>query len=287
MFGNPPVGEKRFRRRDLSVPDGPAIGPSPRNEALVSQLFRRHWTGPVPATLVAVSVCFLAAQTKNADLSARDIFLRKPSKDAQRPKPEFGEPEDSKKTAPLSDALGIRYTVFLVKPGLRTAVDPNRTFSSGECFALEIETNRDGYLYVFTEGASGRWDTLHPVGEEPIRPRNVPGRSRLEIPAGECWEFKKPPGDERMFLVLSDTPEDVQKMLNIFRLSELSRGAEQENSPGKAGGSIARVRTSLASRDIARKQMGSEPMEKGEDPFTVYSVASPPRLFFEITLRHR
>lgn len=117
---------------------------------------------------LALSIPSSAQSTKPGG-SARDLYLESVAEEKARllslDKPEPNR--DLKRAQPPGGGvqnLGIRYNVLLVsaKGDLAEPVDPERTFRTGDCIAVELEANRAGYLYVLAEGASGEWTPLLP-----------------------------------------------------------------------------------------------------------------------------
>jgi hypothetical protein len=227
-------------------------------------------------------VLSLAAQTHAPALTARDLFLSTES-DGQigSRSGRAGDPrvatEHAKSTA--GEYLGIRYNVLVAGE----PVDPRRAFVTGECFVIELESNRDGYLDVLSEGASGTWSPLVPRGktQEPIR---TTAGHRARFPATGCVELADPPGIERLFLILSPESTDVNQLLRMFQLSDVSSAGRlwpSENGTGRPTTTGPR----LASRDL-KLSMTDEPMSANERRFTGYAVARPPRMFVEVQLTH-
>jgi hypothetical protein len=63
--------------------------------------------------------------------------------------------------------LGLRYNLVLVDAdsGRAQPAAPDRMFRAGECFAIELESNRAGFLYVLAKQSSGSWHPLIPSTE--------------------------------------------------------------------------------------------------------------------------
>ena len=167
------------------------------------------------------------AQEQGSGLSARQLFF-KPSIEATappavtpqaapKPAPQVTHKAPARpSTVPVPSILGLRYSI--VQPsssGTMDEVDEQKTFRSGEQFALMLESNEAAYLYVIAQ-SEGNWDVLFPDAGEANR---IKGRTRVQIPpqcktGGECFKFDEEPGAEHMFVVLSQSPEaDLDRMI--------------------------------------------------------------------------
>jgi hypothetical protein len=199
---------------------------------------------------------------------------------------------------PQAKNLGIRYNVVLVnqKTAAAQAVDPDRNFINGECFALDIEANRSGYLYVLARQSSGNWMPLFPsldmVGETNV----VNPGQKVRVPAKYCFEIADPAGTENLFVVLSRDPADVQR---------LNQGVRQEDDDAEpaarpkaetvqlahariVNGEVARLSSPTMSRDLVIRKV-AEPASEQEAPNAVYVVtkAGSSRVVTEVHIRHQ
>ncbi|HKP36580.1 MAG TPA: DUF4384 domain-containing protein [Pyrinomonadaceae bacterium] len=117
----------------------------------------------------------------------------------------------AKKSLP---AIGIGYTLFMRdSDGRGVRVEPTREFRNGDRVRIALETNTDGYLYIFDseDGAPARMiypDVRLDGGENWIE-AHVP----MEIPSSDeseerlrWFEFYGKPGGDRIYVVLTREP---------------------------------------------------------------------------------
>jgi hypothetical protein len=101
--------------------------------------------------------------------------------------------------------MGISYWIELVdKTGERKRVATTNTFRSGERIKLDIETNRDGYLYVINIGSTGQSHVLFP--HSGVNSNFVTARVHYEIPYNTYLRFDENPGQELLLVMLSPKP---------------------------------------------------------------------------------
>lgn len=206
---------------------------------------------------------------------------------------------------PVVQHLGLRYNVMLVnsQTGAAEPADPDRTFRRGECVALEFEANRSGYLYVLSQGSSGRWQSLFPSDEMPDESNIVRSRSRVRVPVNHCFQIEDPPGTERLFVVLSRNPEDLRDLHEAIRTG---RGGSGEPAPAAPSAKpapallamarldreVQRLSADLRSRDL-RVVKVARPEAAGEPPNSVYVVMASTtgtpsdRVVAEVRIEHK
>lgn len=189
--------------------------------------------------------------------------------------------------------LGMRYNVLQRDANDKmVSADPDATFKAGNCLALEVETNRDGFLYVFNRGTSGAWQALFPSAEMKEESNRLYAGEYTAVPGGYCFELDNTPGTERLLVVFTEREEDMQRLGDAIR---------QPAAPSKsaapvmlAGGKLARdiemfQAGQLIGRDIKITKI-ARPQAKDEKPNAVYAVrtasAAGDRLVVEISLKH-
>jgi hypothetical protein len=207
---------------------------------------------------------------------------------------------------PVSDTgaavqhLGIRYNVLLQRDGSPDqTVDPDRVFNPGECLAFEFTPNRAGYLYIFYQGSSGNWHPIYPSTLLPDESNEVKPRLVVRVPANACLEVEEPAGQERVFVVLTRKPEDVNA------LTEAAKNGAGDSAPKVVPQAAPHSESNqpvlmaqVLDNDINRMQglQGRElrlkvnqPQDPGEKANTVYVVSPSPsdRIVTEIDIRHR
>lgn len=195
--------------------------------------------------------------------------------------------------------LGLRYNVLLVNTESAKAlpVDPDRVFQPKECLALEFESNRSGYLYVFEQASSGKWSPMFPTPELPDESNVVRSRTKIRIPAKDCFEVSGEPGVDRVFVVLSRNVEDYYDLSESVKGNQEPQAAPARPSSSapvlmasdRLGAEIARMREGLRGRDLQLKKI-SQPESADEPANSVYvvntSASSPDRVVAEIHINH-
>jgi len=163
-------------------------------------------TPPVAAATPKKTVAKAAAPVKKSAPPA-EVAAAKPQ---AQPTP----PNNNKPAVPVINAghvpLGLRYAI-LREDGLKgIEVAPTTRFRSGDRIRLKVQTNSDGYLYIVSQGTSGAWQVVFPTKAR----RN--GSNRMKAGEEESWNFRfsGKPGVEKLFAVLSRTPEeDLESLL--------------------------------------------------------------------------
>jgi hypothetical protein len=193
--------------------------------------------------------------------------------------------------------LGLRYNLVLVDAASRTAtaVDSDRNFRKGECFAIDFESNRSGYLYVLAQQSSGNWMPLFP-SPQMVGETNVinPGQ-KVRVPAQYCFEIDDPPGIEKVFVVLSRDPREVESLHEGISLpekppAEQAAGTFQIADSRRVNGEVARFSQATLNRDLKIVKI-AEPESAQETPHSVYVVSASEkpqsRVVTEIQVKHR
>ena len=180
--------------------------------------------------------------------------------------------------------LGLRYNLVLVDEttGRGQAVPPDRMFRPGECFAIDFESNRAGFLYVLARQSSGSWHPLLPSTEEDMATESnviMPG-SKVRVPQTHCFEIQNPPGVETLFVVLSREPRDSFELYENIISPGARRTTPQRTASSVqvadnsvADGTVARMRELFATRDIVIRKI-SQPQTAAEPAGSVYVVNS-------------
>jgi hypothetical protein len=110
--------------------------------------------------------------------------------------------------------IGLGYTLFtLGDNGEAVRTDPARQFRTGEGIRLALETNTDGYLYIFHTENDGEPSMIFPDARLNGGSNLVKAHVPYEIPSSrEATEemrwfvFKDPPAAERLYIVLTRQP---------------------------------------------------------------------------------
>ena len=110
--------------------------------------------------------------------------------------------------------IGLGYTFFtLGDNGLAVRTDPSRQFRTGEAIRIALETNTDGYLYIFHTENDGEPSMIFPDTRLNRGGNLVRAHVPYEIPSSEeaseemrWFVFKDPPAAERLYIVLTRQP---------------------------------------------------------------------------------
>ena len=101
--------------------------------------------------------------------------------------------------------MGITYWIDLLKAnGEKARVTTDRNFKSGERIKLNLQTNRDGYLYVINIGTTGMSRILFPHRTD--IDNFVKAKKPVGIPLDTFMRFDENPGEETILVMLSPRP---------------------------------------------------------------------------------
>ena len=111
-----------------------------------------------------------------------------------------------------SGAIGLGYSLYMRdEQGNAVRVDPAREFRAGDRIRLALETNTDGYLYIFHTENDGEPQMLYPDvrlerGDNRIE-AHVPYEIPWNEPGVENWfKFDANPANERLYVVVTREP---------------------------------------------------------------------------------
>ncbi|MBA2526661.1 MAG: DUF4384 domain-containing protein [Pyrinomonadaceae bacterium] len=115
---------------------------------------------------------------------------------------------------PKAKKMGLGLTLFARDAnGLSVRADPSRVFRSGERVRVLLETNTDGYLYIFNTTDGGRPVMIYPNAELDEGGNYIKSHVPFEIPSSIAREerlrwftFDKDAGAERLFFVFTRDP---------------------------------------------------------------------------------
>ena len=257
--------------------------------------------------LVLVACPGLCAQ-EASKLTARELFYREDAAPAPKPKP---KPVKPVKPVPVGNTtptgvpvvpaaatnLGVRYNVLQIvdrEAKKRKPVDPDKSFRSGDCVAIELASNRNGFLYVFNRGTTGAWQPLLPSPQMPDERNRISNGKAAMIPTEHCFEFDGNAGTERLLVVITEKEEDARRLSDAMKES----GGKTPAPSGQtmlAGGKLMHELEQICAgqmigRDIRIAKIGAEPAEQSDAPNAVYAVktstSANDRLVLEIALHH-
>jgi hypothetical protein len=163
-------------------------------------MLRRKFFIGLAATSLLFSVSF------GQDDQARGWFVSRDHKAKPAPVKQRPRARRPASTASLPPAtLGLGYTLFLANAsGQLERVNPDRPFRSGEKIKLLVETNRDGYVYIFSQENNGAPRLLFPNKEVSTDSNFVPAHQPFWVPEKGEIEFDEKPAQERLFVVFNE-----------------------------------------------------------------------------------
>jgi len=145
-----------------------------------------------------------------------------PNKPGKTPEKTPGKPDTSGPSSKPSDPatpvnaprLGIGLTLFMRDSnGMAVRVDPDRVFSKGDRVRVLLETNTDGYLYIFNTTDDGPATMIYPHAELDEAGNYLQAHVPFEIPTSLATEeklrwfaFDENAGTEHLFLVFTREP---------------------------------------------------------------------------------
>ena len=238
--------------------------------------------------------------------TAANPAKRNPPKPPAAPTADNGVAFVNASTASLAP-LGLKYKLLRSSAGEPfEEVDPDATFRNGDKLRLMVESNADAYLYIVSKGTSGSWEVLFPRADIDGGNNRVHKMRENLMPGGKAGQFSfyGPPGEEKLFLVLSRQPEKDFDSI-IYKLS--SGGTEttpvRDKEPRKPEpmqiasriGSIddaliGRVRNDVRSRDLVFEKVDEKtPGEMKEKAVYIVNTANAgdTRLSVDLSLKHR
>lgn len=109
--------------------------------------------------------------------------------------------------------LALGYTILMKDDTGRLFVaDPAREFKTGDRFAVALETNADGYLYLFAAENGRNPELLFPNAQIDGGTNAVQAHARATFPTGPASDVEyfidvtDPPATEHLFVVFSRSP---------------------------------------------------------------------------------
>lgn len=207
------------------------------------------------ALLALISIPALAQedQIRGGWLESRARLERRdkpaPAKPARPVKPEAGaRPNSQPNPQPASQAeqeagigLGIGYTLFKKNAqGEFVRVSTQEVFKSGDSARLLVETNLDGYLYIFSREDGQAPMLLYPNLQVQNGDNFVKAHQTFWLPDEGEIEFDGNPAKETLTLVFSEKP-----------LSQFSPGSSPDGSP------VDLNQFNLVARETQVRQVGN------------------------------
>jgi hypothetical protein len=196
--------------------------------------------------------------------------------------------------------LGLRYTLLLVDANTNTPTDSTRVFKQGECVAIELESNRSGYLYVMNRQSDGNWAPLIPSSQAPEETNTLDPGKRIRVPKEHCFQIDDPPGTETMVVVFSRDPRDFMQLYEGMKGSTPAEAAPNPRrkaadqtlvaDAGKVNSAVDQITKQFGTRNLSIRRL-DQPKTPQERPHSVYIVNVSDRpsstLVARIEIRHR
>ena len=131
----------------------------------------------------------------------------KPEKTPNKPGPSGSTPVNARR-------LGLGVTLFMRDSnGLAMRVDPNHVFQKGDRVRVLLETNTDGYLYIFNTTDDGPATMIYPHADLDEAGNYLQAHVPFEIPSSTSaderlrwFAFDETAGTERLFFVFTREP---------------------------------------------------------------------------------
>lgn len=177
--------------------------------------------------------------------------------------------------------LGLRYAVLKqLDDGTYQEISPDTVFHAGDKIRLSLMSNQEGFLYVIEQGSSGKWVPLYPAADSaPESNKLVPGKEYV-VPGSGAWRFTGQPGQEKLFVLLSRTPET--------NLDQTIAGLKQHQS-ALDDQIVAQLRTEVQSRDLVFTS-GDDTKDGDKASYVVNKAASQspdPHVVVDVVLSHK
>lgn len=247
------------------------------------------------AVLLSLVLSRLAAapQSEGVEATRQLYYLASSSKESLPPVKRDSAATEAPKPGVVH--LGLRYNLVLVDgSGKSKPISSDRILRNGDCFAIDLQSNRSGYLYVLAKQSSGSWMPLLPSVQMPDE-RNVvdPGR-KIRIPKSYCFEVHNPAGAETLFVVLSRDPRDFYELYEGIKQKEANAASAAPKQLGSGAGTLTaavdHLNQRFGTRDIVIRK--AETPEANDEPRgSVYVVNASDKpvssLVTEIHVRHR
>jgi hypothetical protein len=114
-----------------------------------------------------------------------------------------------KASAAAARPIALGYTVLLKDgAGRLSVVEAAHEFKTGDGIAIALESNADGYLYMFNASGGKNPELLFPNAQLDGGANSLPAHARATFPADLSFDFRftDPPAKEHLFVVLSREP---------------------------------------------------------------------------------
>src|SRR6266511_1282107 len=124
------------------------------------------------------------------------------------------DPKNNNSARITAPKMGLGLTLFTRDAnGLAVRVDPSHEFHKGDRVRVLLETNADGYLYIFNTTDGGKPVMIYPDAQLDDAGNYIQSHVPFEIPSSVATEerlrwfsFDEQPGAERLFFVFTREP---------------------------------------------------------------------------------
>ncbi len=187
----PPIVEAKVPAPTPPVPDASRAADT---KPATSELAKAPTPAPAPPLASVVNVPAAAVVPVSLkDGGAKKLF--------------YGDGKPGAPGAAAARPTGLRYRMTQQSGGTEVDVDPaTAVFRNGDKVRLSFESNIDGFLYVVTEGSSGRWAVLFPHPDSNGGMNRIRRSEEYIVPPDGWIRFDEHPGTEKVFVVLSKEP---------------------------------------------------------------------------------
>ena len=164
--------------------------------------------------------------TTRPKASAKPKTSTTPKPNRRRPKPVVTKPTGGSETAPkvvteptthgkvITPRMGLGLTLFLRDSnGMAVRTDPSREFKQGDRVRVLLETNADGYLYIFNTTNDRQPIMIYPDPELDEAGNYIQAHVPFEIPSSAADEerlrwfaFDQNAGSEKLYFVFTREP---------------------------------------------------------------------------------
>jgi hypothetical protein len=161
----------------------------------------------IKSVIIFIAILTLIPQAAAQEDIPRDVWLESRTRLELRPAPRSPRPAPKPPVAgsPQKTALGLGYTLYMInQSGELVRTNPSRSFGAGERVCLLVETNRDGYLYVFSQEDNKTPMLLFPNSSVRSGNNFIQAHQTFWLPEEGEIEFDQNPAKEKLIVVFSE-----------------------------------------------------------------------------------
>jgi hypothetical protein len=272
------VPEPRYTARELFYSAASAGTPAARNTPQAGASAPKKATSPKKPSGPSPAI----AATENSSrptppvASSPDSAMVVKTALTTAPAPKVGTP------------LGLEYTILKKSGDGMVRVPPDAVFRTGDRIRLSIRTNGPGYLYVVTQGASSTWSLLFPTPDLAGGDNHVNGWTDNVVPPNYMVRLDEPAGPERVFIVLSRTPEESLENM-IYALQGAASPKKLVQAADIPDATMAHIHDTYATRDLILEKIDESKSPEKENAVYVVNTSgnSDSRVVAEFTMMHQ